>query len=251
MRAVSHKYSALCVLVTALCAPVVNHGAGNQKPERSLHPAVPRTWDDQAMATLEVPLANPVGSPKHISADYYYRIPVRPIYKQYPIYAPGHEPPGYFEWLKKQEPVIVWDDRGHAPPLETEADWIKAGEIVFEAPKFAVGASAMRLNQPGPEDTGSRLADLGTDAKLEVRSPEWYRKLGPPISKDGIMPFWRYIVRKKGTVELGKFSCAMCHTRVISDSSIVKGAQGNFPVEAIGAYDTGTLLAGAKDPRQL
>jgi hypothetical protein len=76
----------------------------------------------------ESPLANLMeakagdGSPKHVSADYYYRIPVRPIYKQYPIYAPGHEPPGYFEWLKKQKPVIVWDDKGHAPPLETEAD---------------------------------------------------------------------------------------------------------------------------------
>ena len=54
------------------------------------------------MATLEVPLADPVGSPKQVSADYYYRIPVRPIYKEYPIYAPGHEPPGYLDWLKRQ-----------------------------------------------------------------------------------------------------------------------------------------------------
>jgi hypothetical protein len=43
-------------------------------------PAIPRTWDDEAIATLEVPLANPVGSPKHAPADYYYRIPVPPIY---------------------------------------------------------------------------------------------------------------------------------------------------------------------------
>jgi hypothetical protein len=71
-------------------------------------------------SSLEVKASD--GSPKHVSADYYYRIPVRPIHKQYPIYAPGHEPPGYFEWLKKQKPVIVWDDKGHAPPLETEAD---------------------------------------------------------------------------------------------------------------------------------
>jgi hypothetical protein len=42
---------------------------------------VPKTWDDQAMARLEVPLANPLGSPKHIASDYYYRIPVRTIYK--------------------------------------------------------------------------------------------------------------------------------------------------------------------------
>ncbi|HXJ95266.1 MAG TPA: hypothetical protein VMT20_20690 [Terriglobia bacterium] len=56
-------------------------------------PVIPKTWDDAAMATLEVPLADPIGSPKHVSADYYYRIPVRPIYKSYPVYASGHEPP--------------------------------------------------------------------------------------------------------------------------------------------------------------
>jgi hypothetical protein len=55
-------------------------------------PAIPKTWDDAEMPALEVPLANPIGSPKHVSADYYYRIPVRPIYKSYPVYAPGHEP---------------------------------------------------------------------------------------------------------------------------------------------------------------
>src|SRR5271170_4994834 len=64
---------------------------------------IPKTWDDEAMPTLEIPLANPIGSPKHVSAEYYYRIPVRPIYKQYPVYAPGREPIGYMEWLKQQQ----------------------------------------------------------------------------------------------------------------------------------------------------
>ncbi len=86
------------------------------------------------MPTLEVPLANPIGSPKPVPADYYYRIPVRPIYKQYPVYAPGREPAGYMDWLKKQDPVILWDDATHKPKLETEADFIKAGELVFSAP---------------------------------------------------------------------------------------------------------------------
>lgn len=61
------------------------------------HSAVPRTWDDAAISQLEVPLANPIGSPKHITAGYYYKIPVRPIYKQYPVYAPGREPAGYMD----------------------------------------------------------------------------------------------------------------------------------------------------------
>ena len=38
---------------------------------------------------------------------------LRPIYKSYPVYVPGHESPGhelpaYMEWLKQQEPEIVW-----------------------------------------------------------------------------------------------------------------------------------------------
>src|SRR5450755_2747014 len=71
---------------------------------------IPKTWDDAAMAALQVPLANPIGSPRNVSVDYYYRIPVRPIYKSYPVYAPGHEPPGYMDWLKQQDPAILWDD---------------------------------------------------------------------------------------------------------------------------------------------
>jgi hypothetical protein len=96
--------------------------------------AIPKTWDDAAMANLEIPLANPATSPKYPRAEYYYHISVRPIYKSYPIYAPNHEPPGYLDWLKQQEPIIVWDENGHAPSLKSEAEWIKAGEIVFESP---------------------------------------------------------------------------------------------------------------------
>jgi len=64
-----------------------------QKSGGAAQPAILKTWNDEAMAALEVPLADPRGSPKHVSAEYYYKIPVLPIYKQYPVYAPGHEPP--------------------------------------------------------------------------------------------------------------------------------------------------------------
>src|SRR6266849_1445045 len=101
-----------------------------QKTNASWKPEIPKTWEDSEIAALELPLADPVGSPKHISADYYYRIPVRPIYKSYPIYAPGKEPPGYLERLGKLEPQITFD----AGKLRTEQDWIRAGEIVFDAP---------------------------------------------------------------------------------------------------------------------
>src|SRR5271157_4038786 len=121
MHPASRKWIALG-LFAVLCATAVIHEIGAETSHDSSPPTVPRMWDDAAMATLEVPLADPVGSPKQVSAGYYYRIPVRPIYKQYPVYTPGHEPPGYMDWLKQKEPLIVWDDKGHAPALDTEAD---------------------------------------------------------------------------------------------------------------------------------
>src|SRR5262245_55839212 len=92
--------------------------------------AIPKTWDDDAVARMEVPLANPAYSPVHGSADVYYRLPVRPVYKSYPIYPPGREPAGYIEWLQQQEPELTFD----ASTLKTESDWIRAGELVFDAP---------------------------------------------------------------------------------------------------------------------
>ena len=161
---------------------------------------VPKMWDDTAMSTLEVPLAYPISSPKHAPGDYYYRIPVRPIYKQYPVYAPGREPAGYMEWLKKQDPLIVWDDASHKPKLETEADWIKAGEIVFSA-----GATA--------------IDDKGFITMADVQSAAWYEHGGIPVTKDGVLPFVHYVIREKGKVELASIACAMCHTRVMPDGA--------------------------------
>ena len=86
------------------------------------------------MADLELPLIEAGYSPKHVSADYYYRIAVRPIYKSYPVYHPSREPHGYLERLRRDVPVVLWDDQGKHPKLKREADWIKAGEIVFDAP---------------------------------------------------------------------------------------------------------------------
>ena len=60
-----------------------------QKPPAAYKPVIPKTWDEEALARLEVPLAEPRNSPRHISAEDYYRLPVRPIYKSYTQYRPG------------------------------------------------------------------------------------------------------------------------------------------------------------------
>ena len=192
-------------------------GCQTGTPEGNFTPPIPRTWDDQAMATLEVPLADPIGSPKHVSSSYYYKIPVRPVYKSYPIYAPDHEPSGYLDWLKQQEPQIIWDDASRHPQLRTNADWIRAGEIVFDAPT-------------GYEDVRAVVTTAG------VRNPEWWVSVGAQFAKDGTLPGYRYIIRKKGEVEVGSLSCASFHDRVMPDGSVIKGAQGNFPFDRALAF---------------
>src|SRR6185369_13487844 len=172
-------------------------------------PPIPRVWDDAEMAGLQLPLVDSNASPKQISSDYYYRIPVRTIYKNYPVYAPGKEPAGYLEWLKQQEPESALD----VSALKTEADWIQAGELVFDSPT-----------------SYDNIAQID-----DVRNPEWYKKIYVPATKDGALPWFRYVIREKGKVELGTISCALCHTRVLPDGAVVKGAQGNFPFERAAA----------------
>jgi hypothetical protein len=204
------KYVAVALLSLSAIAGYAGIGVSRKADaDGTFTPIIPKTWDDKVMASLEVPLVEPGSSPVHVSADYYYSIPVRPIYKSYPVYAVGKEPPGYEAWLKSQEPETVFDDH---TKLKTEADWIKAGEIVFDAPIIY-----------------DRLVTAA-----QVRDPIWHEKIGAPIAKDGTLPYFRYVVRTKGKVELGTISCAMCHTRVMPDGAVVKGAQGNFPFERAG-----------------
>jgi hypothetical protein len=174
-------------------------------PAQEFRPTIPKTWVDEAIASLEVPLATPGASPRHISAEHYYRIPVRKIFKSYPIYAPGREPKGYSEWLSQQEPEIAFD----AGTLRTRTDWVRAGEVVFDAP---VAYDAIIL----PD---------------QIRDPGWYTKTGVKVQADGTLPYLRYVIRTKGKVEVGSLSCQMCHTRVLDSGGVVKGAQGNFPFD--------------------
>ena len=196
-------------------------GLSAAQEQRSGAVVIPRTWDDAEIARHEVPLADPSGSPKHVPSDYYYRIPVRPIYKGYPVYAPGHEPPGYFDWLRQQEPVILW----YAPPLANEADWIHAGEIAFDA---------------------ARVTNTNVSVE-DVRNPTWLEKTGAPVPGDGTLPALQYVIRSKGVVELGTNSCGFCHTRVMPDGSVLKGAQGNFPVQRAVAFRWRAGMASAQD----
>jgi hypothetical protein len=172
---------------------------------------VPRAWTDAAVATFELPLAKPITPPSYPSEADYYRIPVRTIYKSYPVYHPRHEPPGYMDWLKQQEPQVAFDPA----QLKSDADWIKAGEIIFNNPVSF-----------GPVFFGAP----------QLRDPAFYEQTAMPVAANGVVPFARWVVRRKGEVELGSMGCNTCHTRVMPDGSILPGAQGNNPGDRQGAW---------------
>ena len=188
----------------------------SQSPNGVFVPSIPRSWDDAALSTLEVPLPHRDYSPKAVPADYYYRMPVRPIFKTYPVYVPGKEPKDYLTSLRQLAPEIVWDDKGHRPRLETEADWIKAGELVFDAAIFYDGVAT----------------------SADVQDPAWHEHVRPLSTPQGVLPYTSYVIRTPGKVELGNNACSFCHTRVMPDGTVIKGAQGNFPFDRAVAYGT-------------
>ena len=114
------------------------------------------------------------------------------------------------DWLKQQEPQAAFDRAA----LKTRDDWVKAGEAVFNA---AVSFGPVFFS-----------AD-------DVRDPGFYEKMAMPVARDGTVPFARWVIRRKGEVELGSMGCNTCHTRVLSDGTVVPGAQGNNPGDRQGA----------------
>ncbi|MBL8229156.1 MAG: hypothetical protein JNL98_11790 [Bryobacterales bacterium] len=164
---------------------------------QEFRPKIPRAWDDAEVERFETPLAVRERSPRYMSAKDYYALRVRPVYRSYPVYAPGREPAGYRQSLLNREPEIIFDPS----KLRTKEDWIRAGKIVFESQTVFLPARS----QPT------------VDPLL-------------PVSKEGVLPPFRpggqYIIRKKGVIEIGFNACADCHTRVMPDGSFFQGAQG-------------------------
>lgn len=163
------------------------------------HPVIPKAWDDAAVESMELPLAQRDRSPRYLTSAEYYALTVRPIYRSYPAYAAGREPVGYLDSLKQKAPEIIFDPA----KLHTREDWIRAGKLVFES------------------DTSFRPAPAAQPATDKTT---W------PVAPDGTLPSYppgfRYYIRTKGVVEVGSNSCAGCHTRTLPDGSQFEGGQG-------------------------
>ncbi|HSB29016.1 MAG TPA: hypothetical protein VLE19_14215, partial [Pyrinomonadaceae bacterium] len=183
---------------------------------------IPKTWDSPGIDSFLLQLADPKVSTKLISSSYYYSIPIRPIYRSYDVYRPDREPRGYMDQLKRRAPQVIFD----SSKLKSEADWTKAGEMVFDAPIEFVADGILYS---------------------EIRGMDWFVKNKVPVTSEGVMPFMRWVVREKGKVELGILSCGQCHTRLMPDGTIIKGAQGNFPDDRTFGYEQRIAEAKSKN----
>jgi hypothetical protein len=117
------------------------------------------------------------------------------------------------ERLRTVEPQVVFD----SAKLTSKQDWIRAGEVVFEAP------------------TAYEVPDM---TSRDVADPAWYTYTGARLTPEGILPYLRYVVREKGKVEVGSLSCANCHLSVLKDGAVIKAGQGNFPLDRVNALTT-------------
>ena len=65
-------------------------------------------------------------------------MPVRPVNRTYPVYAPDKEPPGYWESPQQKDPEILFDPA----KLKSREDGVGAGKLVFEQPTVFTPAAA-------------------------------------------------------------------------------------------------------------
>lgn len=187
--------------------------------QAQFHPDIPKAWDEEALQAMTTPLAGLKTPIKYAPADWYYRIPERVIYRGYPVYVPNKEPRDYLNFLNAQEPEIVFD----TAKMSTESDWLRAGESVF-----ASGEAFDLL-------TADDLHDPALWGKFQFRA-----------DAEGSLPGWRYVIRKRGKVELAMTLCGGCHEREIGGRT-VPGAPATALVDAISAFAMHRRLRAAKN----
>lgn len=172
---------------------------------------VPKTWDIHAIKEAHLPPPDTSVTIKYAPEAYYNSLPEHIIYKTFPVYAKEFEPPGYMDSLKTLDPEIVFD----VNKIRNEQDWIKEGEKVFFWP----------ANFRDVESTNFGRIDS-----------TYLKGSGDPITKDGISPFFSYVIKEKGKVLIGDLACANCHSRVTESGDVIIGAQGNHTFDASFGY---------------
>jgi hypothetical protein len=207
------KHSSRLLLILTWTMAVALLGlSGSEAQTPSAAPqkiSVPKLWDAKQLATWAVPIAGVNATPVFYSEEEYYAAPVDNL-RTYPVYHPDREPKGYQEWLKQQgtQPLI------EPEKIKTEQDWIEAGRRVFDELDFPL----VRSNDPR--------------VLAYMRDREAIKRDGLKITREGIIPSLRWVVDKRGEVKLALSECAACHSRVLDDGTLIRGAQGNLRLDS-------------------
>lgn len=203
--------------------------AGCSSPSAAPTPmaiAVPRLWDDAALASWATPVAGLGVPPTYPSSVEYYAAPVDNL-RTYPLYHPDHEPPGYRDWIRGQGPRPIIEPAG----LRTEADWIEAGRRVFE-----------ELDTPASRSADPRvIAHFTSSTAIDAYRDEHH----DAMTRDGVILDFRWVVDQNGVLTVSFSSCAGCHTRLMPDGTVLRGAPCNFDLSAAAAVQL--MLAQLED----
>ena len=134
----------------------------------------PVTWDETALREWATPIAGLDVRPGHFSAEEYHKAPVDNL-RTYPVYYPGREPAGYWEMLQSVGPKPLIEPS----TLTTEADWVKAGQRVFD--EFDI--AAFRVLDP--------------QVVAFARRPQGFENSPVKPRPDGTLPDLRWIPTSK------------------------------------------------------
>jgi mono/diheme cytochrome c family protein len=170
---------------------------------------VPKLWDAEQLATWATPIAGLGCGPSYVSEADYYAAPVDNL-RTYPVYHPRFEPAGYREWMLAQGPQPLIEPS----KLKTRAEWIAAGRGVFEQ----LDTASSRTDDPAV------LAYFGDAATIDAHRDASH----DVIDRDGVLLDYRWVVERDGKLAISFTSCAGCHTRLMSDGSLLEGAPCNF-----------------------
>jgi hypothetical protein len=166
---------------------------GGEAPEQPVRSGVALGLADWA-----TPIAGLNARPTNMSAKDYYAMAVENL-RTYPVYFPGREPDGYWEMLKRVGPQPLIEPE----KLTIEADWIKAGQRVFD------------------EADHLHLRSLDSTLITKARSAEFFKGAEP--LPDGTVPSMRWVPTKNG-VALGFSNCSNCHVLPLPDGTRIPGA---------------------------
>lgn len=187
--------------------------------QRTTRPPV--TWDEVSLREWATPIAGLNVRPGHFSAEEYHRAPIDNL-RTYPVYYPGREPAGYWDMLQSVGPKPLIEPE----PLTSDADWIRAGRRVFDEYDVA----AFRV--------------LDSKVVALVRSAEGFANTHVKARSDGTLSDLRWIPTSNG-VALGLANCASCHTRLMPDGTLLRGAPPNEEPTPLGRFKMGLWGASA------